>query len=155
LAVSIILPMTFQPDPDVIRWRLHLESPPAEVYRMLSTDDGRARFWAEEAVERGGVIHFRFPGGLAVASEVVRAEEPWVFSLRYIGGSLATFALEEDGKGGTDLTLTDEGVAGEDRTEVIAGWVSVLMSLKAAVDFGVDLRAHDPERHWVNGFVEN
>jgi hypothetical protein len=40
-------------------------------------------------------------------------------------------------------------------TEVIAGWVSVLMCLKAAVDFGVDLRAHDPEKHWDNGYVEN
>ncbi len=38
------------------------------------------------------------------------------------------------------------GVPEEDRTEVIAGWVSVLMALKAAVDFSVDLRNHDPVR---------
>lgn len=140
---------------DPIRWRLHLQSPPASVYRMLSTDEGRARFWAEEARENDGVIHFRFPGGLTWEGEVVRAREPRLFSVRYIGGSTAMFVLEEDGSGGTDLTLTDEGVPDEDRTEVTAGWVSVLMSLKAAVDFGVDLRAHDPERHWGNGFVEN
>jgi len=53
------------------------------------------------------------------------------------------------------LILTDTGVPTEHRTEVMAGWVSVLMSLKAAVDFGIDLRMHDPERHWDNGYVEN
>jgi hypothetical protein len=57
--------------------------------------------------------------------------------------------------GGTGLTLTDTGVSPLDRTEVIAGWVSVLMALKAAVDFGVDLRTHDPMRNWDSGFVEN
>jgi uncharacterized protein YndB with AHSA1/START domain len=140
---------------DPIRWRLHLQSPAVSVYRMLSTDEGRAKFWAEEAPERDGVIHFTFPGGFTWEGEVVRAEEPRLFSVRYIGGSTVTFVLEEDGNGGTDLTLTDEGVADDDRSEVIAGWVSVLMSLKAAIDFGVDLRAHDPGRHWGNGFVEN
>jgi len=29
------------------------------------------------------------------------------------------------------------------------------MSLKAAVDFNVDLRAHDNDRHWDTGYVEN
>jgi hypothetical protein len=38
---------------------------------------------------------------------------------------------------------------------VAAGWVSVLLALKAAVDFGVDLRNHDPERTWSTGFVDN
>lgn len=66
-----------------------------------------------------------------------------------------TFALTENCQGGTDLTLTDSGVLVVDRAEVIAGWVSVLMALKAAVDFGIDLRAHDSNRHWDNGFVEN
>ena len=75
--------------------------------------------------------------------------------MRYYGSSIATFALEEDGQGGTDLTLTDSGVPAQQRTEVIAGWVSVLMALKAAVDFGVDLRAHDADRHWDSGYVEN
>lgn len=63
--------------------------------------------------------------------------------------------LEEDDKGGTDLTLTDVGVPDPYHSEVIAGWVSVLMNLKAAVDFGVDLRTHDPERNWDNGYIEN
>jgi len=53
------------------------------------------------------------------------------------------------------LTLTDQGVPPENRTEVIAGWVSVLMALKASVDFGIDLRNHDPNRTWDEGYAEN
>jgi hypothetical protein len=49
----------------------------------------------------------------------------------------------------------DEGVAAEDLAEVSSGWVSVLMALKAAVDFGVDLRNHALNRTWDDGFVDN
>jgi hypothetical protein len=73
----------------------------------------------------------------------------------YYGNSVATFELADDRAGGTDLILTDSGVPDEDRSEVIAGWVSVLTALKAAVDFGVDLRNHDPLRTWDDGYVEN
>jgi len=59
------------------------------------------------------------------------------------------------GRGGTDLSLIDVGAPSEYRTEVIAGWVSVLMALKAAIDFGVDLRAHDDDRNWDSGYVDN
>ncbi len=86
---------------------------------------------------------------------ILQAAPPSLFSVHYYSGSVATFELEEDGKGGTDLTLTDAGVPEQYRTEVIAGWVSVLMSLKAAVDFGVDLRTHDTNRNWDQGYVEN
>ncbi len=80
---------------------------------------------------------------------------PHWFSVRYYGGSTATFTLKEDGSGGTDLALTDQGVDPEHRSEVIAGWVSVLMTLKAAVEYSVDLRNHDPDRSWDEGYVEN
>ncbi|GAG35938.1 unnamed protein product, partial [marine sediment metagenome] len=53
------------------------------------------------------------------------------------------------------LTLTDEGVPSAHREEVIAGWVSVLMALKGAADFGVDLRNHDPHRSWDQGYCDN
>jgi hypothetical protein len=49
----------------------------------------------------------------------------------------------------------DEGVPAPDRAEVIAGWVSVLMALKAAADHGVDLFNHDPRRTWTGGFADN
>jgi uncharacterized protein YndB with AHSA1/START domain len=139
----------------VIKWSLHLASPPEAVYAMLATDEGRARFWAESAVEHDGVISFVFPGSYRWEGPILEKGEPRRFKLIYFGGSTSTFDLTPDGKGGTDLTLIDEGVPDADQIEVYAGWVSVLMALKAAVDFGVDLRNHDGERTWEHGFADN
>jgi uncharacterized protein YndB with AHSA1/START domain len=147
--------MTFQPDTTRIFWRLHLASPPDKVYAFLATDEGRAAFWAESAVERDGSLHFTFPNGVTWQGKIQEQTPPHRFSVVYYGGSITMFELAPDGAGGTDLTLTDQGVPDEDRTEVIAGWVSVLMALKAAVDFGVDLRTHDPSRTWDQGFADN
>ena len=41
--------------------------------------------------------------------------------------------------------MNDQGVPKEDSTEVVAGWASVLLALKASVEFGVDLRSQDPK----------
>ncbi len=147
--------MSFQPDADVITWRLHLHAAPAAVYAMLATDEGRARFWAEAAAEHDGMIDFVFPGGQRWQGAIVAREPPRRFGLVYIGGSTTTFTLEDDGEGGTELTLTDAGVPEADRAEVTAGWVSVLLTLKAAVDHGVDLRNHNPQCTWEQGYAEN
>jgi uncharacterized protein YndB with AHSA1/START domain len=147
--------MAFQNNPDIIRWKLHLKSAPQTVYERLSTDNGRASFWAESAVEQNGVIHFIFPNQAEWKGKILESVAPDRFKVEYYGGSTTTFELHSDGAGGTELLLTDQGVPEEDRTEVIAGWVSVLMGLKASVDFGVDLRNHDPKRSWDKGFVEN
>jgi uncharacterized protein YndB with AHSA1/START domain len=138
-----------------IRWRLHLAAPPETVYDLLATDAGRARFWAESALETDGWIEWRWPGGLEARTRVLGAHRPHRFAVEYFGGSRATFELAPDGKGGTDVTLTDEGVRDPDWVETHAGWVSILMALKAAVDYGVDLRNHDPQRTWDEGFVDN
>lgn len=145
----------FQSNPDVIEWQLHLNSHPKKVFDMLNTDEGRARFWAESAIEKDGVVQFRFPGGQTWDAKIIEVTPPHRFSLEYYGGSITLFILQDDGKGGTDLTLQDRGLASEYRSEVIAGWVSVLMALKAAVDFDVDLRNHDVTRTWTQGYVEN
>ncbi|HXQ36543.1 MAG TPA: SRPBCC domain-containing protein, partial [Anaerolineales bacterium] len=86
---------------------------------------------------------------------ILEEVRPRRYKVEYYGGSVTTFELESDDAGGTDLTLTDEGVPQEDRTEVIAGWVSVLMALKASLDFDIDLRNHDLNRTWDEGYVEN
>jgi uncharacterized protein YndB with AHSA1/START domain len=138
-----------------IRWRLHLRSAPERVYEMLASDAGRARFWAESALEEEGIIDFAFPNSERWRGRILEARPPHRFALEYIGGSVVAFELADDGRGGTDLTLLDRGVAPEEREEVRAGWVSVLLTLKAAVDFGVDLRNHDPERNWSTGHVDN
>lgn len=80
---------------------------------------------------------------------------PGVFSIVYIDNSIVTFTLNSDGKTGTDLHLEDRGGNPKNRTEVIAGRGSVLMALKAVVDFDVDLRNHDPTRTWDNGYFDN
>ena len=147
--------MSFQPDSTVILWRLHLRSSPETIYRFLSRDEGRAAFWAESAVEKDGAIHFTFPSGQTWTGKILGSDPPRRYQVVYYGGSTTTFEMADDGKGGTDLTLTDQGVPEADRTEVIAGWVSVLMALKAAVDFGVDLRNHDLARSWEQGFADN
>jgi uncharacterized protein YndB with AHSA1/START domain len=147
--------MTFQSDSSIIRWKLHLKSPPELVYEKLATDEGRASFWAESAMERDRVIHFVFPNQAEWKGKILENKPSEKIQVEYYGGSITTFELSPDGSGGTDLTLIDQGVPPEDRTEVIAGWVSVLMALKASVDFGIDLRNHDPRRTWDEGYVEN
>jgi uncharacterized protein YndB with AHSA1/START domain len=147
--------VTFQNDPSIIRWKLHINSSPQAVFEKLTTDGGRASFWAESAFERDEIIRFVFPNGAEWQGRILEKEPFRTFKVEYYGSSLTTFELEPDGAGGTDLTLTDQGAPPEDRTEVIAGWVSVLMALKASVDFGIDLRNHDPRRTWDDGFVEN
>lgn len=147
--------MTEQTRAGEVRRRLHLASPPEAVYRMLATDEGRAGFWAESAVESDGEVHWVFPDGTRWRGRVVEREPPRRFAVEYLGGSVARFTLEGDGAGGTDLLLEDRGVPDAERAEVAAGWVSVLLALKAAVDFGVDLRGHDPRRTWREGYVDN
>jgi uncharacterized protein YndB with AHSA1/START domain len=137
------------------RWRLHLSSPPAKVYPFLATADGRARFWAKSATESGDVITFNFSNGLVAQGRILEQTPPHRFVVEYLGGTVVTFTLAADGRGGTDLTLTDSGVGAEWYAETLAGWVSVLLALKAAVDFGVDLRNHDAGRTWDQGYCDN
>lgn len=140
--------MPFQSDPSRIVWRVHIDAPIEAVYDALATDAGRASFWAESAVETDGVIRFVFPDGSETSARILHAARPHEFALEYFGTAV-TFRLS----GATDVTLTDERT--EEREEVTAGWVSVLMQLKAAVQFGVDLRNHSRERSWGRGYVEN
>lgn len=145
--------MPFQLDGRAIRWRLHLRSPPEAVYEVLATDEGRASFWAEASEERDGIVRLRFVNGMATRGRVLEAEPPRRFALVYFG-STVVFDLEPDGTGGTDLTLTNSGFDPGEREEILAGWLNVLLPLKAWVDFGVDLRTHDPTRTWERGYVD-
>jgi uncharacterized protein YndB with AHSA1/START domain len=140
------------PGGDIV-WRLHLASPPERVFAFLDSDEGRASFWAEQAVERDGVIEFRFVNGMRDRATIVERDPPARFEIEYFG-SRVMFELRPDGEGGTDLTVSNSGVAADRWYEVHAGWLNVLFPLKAAVDFGVDLRSHDPERTWQRGYVD-
>lgn len=137
-----------------ITWKLHLRSSPSEVYRFLASPEGRKRFWAESAEESQGEIEFRFADGTVLRSRIIATEPDSEFRVTYFDGSVVTFRLERAETGGTDLVLTEEGVSEDNWKENLPGWVSVLLNLKAAVDHGVDLRNHDPERNWEGGYVD-
>ena len=136
-----------------IRWRMHIPVPPDTVYGALDSDDGRRSFWAETAVETNGHIDFHFINGVRYTSRVLERAAPHRWSIEYFGGP-ATFDLASDGRGGTDVLLTHEGVGVDDWTEVHAGWLNVLFPLKAWLTFGIDLRNHDPERSWDHGYAD-
>ena len=135
----------------MIEWRIHLASTPERVYEFLASASGRAAFWAESAPERDGTIEFRFPDGLQLSSRILAVEPPHRLTLTYFGDSEATFSLCADESGGCDLSLSDTA----SDAETMAGWVSVLLALKAAVDFRVDLRNHDSARTWSRGYADN
>lgn len=92
-----------------------------------------------------------FQGGVVWRARVLEAERPRRFVVTYFGETTVAFDLESDGSGGCELTLADTA----DDPETRAGWVSVLLALKAAVDFGIDLRNHDVDRTWSSGYADN
>ncbi|WP_432877687.1 hypothetical protein ACQPYH_29250 [Kribbella sp. CA-245084] len=114
-------------------------SAPNDVYRAVSTALGRERFWATSAPESGGVISFALGDGRTGECRIEEAVQDELYRLRYFGRTL-TFTLAAGETGGTALTLSSDGPA--DDAEV----VSLLLRLKASVDFGVDLRNHDDTR---------
>jgi hypothetical protein len=118
--------------------RVFCASGPSDVYRAVSTSLGRERFWATSAPESAGVISFVLADGRAGDCRIEQAVQDELYRLQYFGRTL-TFTLVPGDTGGTDLTL---GADAPDDAEV----VSLLLRLKASVDFGVDLRNHDAAR---------
>lgn len=135
-----------------IRWKVALKSPPFRVYEALSTNEGRRAFWALEADERDGAIHFRFPNGWSETSRIVERTPDRSLEIVYFGAP-TRFDIEPDGKGSV-VTLTAVAVPSHDWNDVHAGWVAVLLALKGHVDFGIDLRNGDPGKTWDEGFVD-
>lgn len=136
-----------------IRWRMHLPVSPERVYAALDSDNGRAAFWAESAIEREGAIDFRFISGYECTSRILERHPHSVWAIDYMGGE-ARFELTEDGVGGTDLLLTHYGMTAEEWNEVHAGWLNVLFPLKSWVVYGIDIRNHDPARSWEQGYAD-
>jgi uncharacterized protein YndB with AHSA1/START domain len=132
---------------------MHIPAPRHAVFAALDSDEGRASFWAESAIEADAQIEFRFINGTSWTGKVLERRAPDVLSIDYFGAQ-ARFELTDDGTGGTDLLLTHDGVGPEEWHEVHAGWLNVLFPLKAWIAHGVDLRNHDPERSWDQGYAD-
>lgn len=137
-----------------LRCRVQLASPPSRVYGFLATDDGRGRFLAESSDERDGLVHLRFASGDGLIAAVLERDPPRRLVLQWFGGSRACFELRADGRGGTDLDLTESDVPDARWPQARSEWPLVLLALKAACDFGVDLRNHDPARGRDAGYVD-
>jgi len=146
--------VSFQTAIGIIRWKMHFISPMEEVFSALATDEGRALYWAESAPEVNGIVTFRILGYEPFSGRILKKATPSLFTLEYFG-TIVEFSLQDDGKGGTDLSLVATEVDESIRMEMVAGWVSVLMAMKAAVDHGVDLRNHDESRTWGDGYADN
>lgn len=136
-----------------IVWRLHLKSDPRTVFDAITTDSGRQRFWVESSVQVADEIKLTFVNGVVGHVKILRCERPRLFSFVYFGTHV-TMELSGDDRGGTDLQLVNTGVPDDDYLEVLPGWLNVLLPLKAAVDHGIDLRNHDPNRTWDQRYVD-
>ncbi len=147
--------MTFQEEKGHIRWNMHFRSSPDQVFRFLATDAGRSKYWAEKTTEKDGEITFHLLNEpKQIKCKILEDIPPRRYVIEYFASKVG-FELLPDKKGGTDLFLTAFDVDERWRMEMTAGWVTVLMSLKAAVDFGVDLRNHDPKRTWDQGYADD
>lgn len=133
-----------------IEWRLHLRSSPEIAFHAWASDPGRERFWAERSEAARSGFKLTFINGQILDVEVLESSPPNRLIFRYFGASIVTLSFTADGKGGCDLHLREQ----DPEEGNLAGWVSVLLAFKAAIDFGIDLRGHDPERTWERGYVD-
>lgn len=146
--------MTIQPEPGHLRWRVHLSAPAEAVYRLIATDDGRQRFWAERSQQNADQITLTFPDGSQTVLDVISQEPPSTWVVRYFG-ALTSFEVQATSVDTAVLEVRASDVPDGDCVELAAGWVSVLMNLKAVVNAGTDLRNHHRDRTWQTGFVDN
>ncbi len=136
-----------------VEWRLSLNSSPKQTYDFLNSSDGRARFWAESAKEENGAILFEFINSWKYKSKILERIPNQLFRIDYFNSEVS-FHIDVTPKGGSDLRLLNTNISDEEYLEVLPGWVSVLMNLKAALDFDVDLRSHNPAKTWDEGYVD-
>lgn len=146
--------MTIQHGPNDLRWRVHLHATPEAVYQRLSTDAGRESFWAESSKALNDEVSLAFPDRSTATVKILLERPPHVLEVDYCG--VATrFVLQRAGDEATVLEVTASNIPAHDTVDLAAGWVSVLLNLKAAINFGGDLRNHARARTWIDGFVDN
>ncbi|GAA4272896.1 hypothetical protein U6A24_06415 [Aquimarina gracilis] len=139
---------------NIIEWNLHLNSSIQKVYKYLSTQDGREKFWAESAPDSNNYIDFTFPNGQQYKGKIIVNNPYTHFRIEYFN-SIVDFYLTEDELGGTDLKIRNTKVSEKDYQTNYAGWVSLLLILKAAIDYNIDLRNHNRNKTWDHKYVDN
>src|SRR5262250_2232033 len=108
--------------PDRIERTMELAHPPAEVWAALTTAEGLASWFGDEAgidLRPGGAAWMRWASGYRVEMRVERVEEPTVFGFTWQLEELpeddprrtyVEFTLEPTGAG-TRLTVVETGFA--------------------------------------------
>ena len=135
-----------------VTWRIHCASPPVRVFAALTTPEEHRRFWCERSTRTPEGYLLEFIDGTTSEVEILQRDDDGLFVVRYCG-SRTEFRVEAAG-GGTDVTLVATEIPAGDWLDVYAGWLNVLLPLKAWIDFGVDLRNHDPSRTWQQRFAD-
>jgi uncharacterized protein YndB with AHSA1/START domain len=129
------------------------------VWQALTTPSGITSWWSERAEiepSDGGLLRLLFPNRRMLDSKVIMCRPPHFLSFVYFGGTRASFEVTSHPAGGSVVTVSDSGFSSqEDYAETLAHWASVLLALKAFLDFGVDLRNHTSAFNWEKGYVDN
>jgi uncharacterized protein YndB with AHSA1/START domain len=142
----------FTPGEPIV-WRLSLASSPEHVFTLLDTDAGRERFWALRSQSTADGFELEFPGDLLGHVTVLDREPPTRLRILYFGADADLVLTPSDGGGCIfEVTCRCDDVA--EWMEFLPGWVSWLLTLKAAADFGVDLRNGKPGRTWNERYVD-
>jgi uncharacterized protein YndB with AHSA1/START domain len=134
-------------------WRLSLASPPEKVFTLLDTDEGRERFWAQRSRATQEGFELEFTGGLRERVTVLHREPPKSMRILYFGAE-ANLSLTPLAAGGCDFEVSCRCDDTQEWMEFFPGWVSWLLVLKGAADFGIDLRNRSLERTWNERYVD-
>lgn len=134
-------------------WKIHLRSNIEKVFEILTTDAGREKFWAEKSIKDDHKFTLTFTNG-DEEDVMVIFEKDYKFEFVYFR-TIVSITLTEDGKNGTDLVLNCKNIKPDNYDDMASGWVSVLLALKAAADYNIDIRNHDSTRTWDEGYVDN
>lgn len=137
-----------------VEWKIHFTTSLEIVYSYLVSQDGREKFWSETSIEKDGFIFFTYPNESFYKSKIILKIEHEKFYLEYFD-SLVKFHLVRSEKNGTELTLINEGISEKNYLDAHSGWVSVLLNMKAVVDYNCDLRNHNENRTWDQKYVDN
>ena len=137
---------------DRIIWRLRLAAAPGRVFEAWLNPADHVRFWCERSERGPSGFRLHFIDGTAEECSLEDATAPSQIVFRYFASRVEIRIEHCDG--GTDLTLTASEVPADEWHDVHAGWLNVLLPFKAWVDFGIDLRHHDPRRTWRSRYVD-
>jgi uncharacterized protein YndB with AHSA1/START domain len=136
-----------------IVWRLRLAAAPDRVFAAWLSAGDHERFWCERSeMMPDGNFRQHFIDGTVATCAIEEWKAPDYIRMRYFD-SQVEIHLARRGDG-TDLTLIALGVERHHWNDVHAGWLNVLLPLKAWIDFDVDLRNHDPFRTWAQRYVD-